>query len=145
MKTRNIVIGAVLFAALASQGAIVYAQFLNLRVRGNTLFGSAVDSDAVADSHALNVDWHFAASTIVCTDAVVLADGGGFELAGVLPGDPCFVGIGPADGGIQNVAANSTFSCISELDAVKLRHCAAGTAVDPADAGYQIRVFSSRP
>lgn len=59
---------------------------------------------------------------------------------GVKRGAPCIVGIGPRDGGIQIVAANSLFGCFSDAnDTAKLRHCPAGTAVDPADAGFVLR------
>ena len=75
----------------------------------------------------------FVSGTIVCTDSAAIT------VTGARAGDACFVGP-PA-----SPAANSTFSCyVSASDAVKVRHCPAGTAVDPASATYYVRVFSAQ-
>lgn len=85
-----------------------------------------------------DVDYDFASSTIVCTDTPAVT------VTGAKVGDPCFVGIGPADGGTQVLTNNSVFTCFVDSDGTaKLRHCAVGTAANPADAGYQLRIISS--
>ena len=75
----------------------------------------------------------FASSTIVCTDSSAIT------VTGALAGDPCFVGPPAA------IANNSSFTCyVSAADAVKVRHCPAGTAIDPASATYFVRVVSGQ-
>lgn len=92
----------------------------------------------ITKSLTVDVDYDFASSTIVCSDTPAAT------ATGVKKGDPCFVGIGPRDGGTQIVTANSVFTCFSDADnTVKLRHCAVGTAANPDDAGYVLRTFSS--
>lgn len=75
----------------------------------------------------------FASSTIVCTDSSAIS------VPGAVAGDACSVGAPAA------IAANSTFSCyVSATDNVKVRHCPAGTAIDPASATYFVRVISGQ-
>ncbi len=88
---------------------------------------------------AVDVDFDFASQTTTCVDS------DNITLAGAKVGDPCFVGIGPGDGGVAIVTANSNFTAyVSAADVAKIRFCAAGTAANPADAGYQVRCVSSR-
>lgn len=89
-----------------------------------------------------DVDYDFAEVDGGCLDSPAVT------VTGAKKGDPCFVGIGPADGGNQMVTSNATFSCYaSASNAAKLRFCAsiagAGYTVDPVDAGYQLRLISS--
>lgn len=86
-----------------------------------------------------DVDYDFPSATIVCNDSTAVT------ATGAKLGDPCFVGIGPRDGGAQIVTANSVFTAyVDAADSVKLRHCAVGTAANPADAGYVVRCISSQ-
>lgn len=106
---------------------------------GATTNVSAARKNRISNAITVDVDHDFAASTIVCTDTPALT------ATGVKKGDPCMVGIGPRDGGTQIVTANSVFNCFSEADnEAKLRHCAVGTAANPADAGYVLRFISSQ-
>jgi hypothetical protein len=113
-------------------------------VKGGLYVGSSsVAGDAknrITNVITADVDHDFAASTIVCTDSTPAT-----TATGVKKGDPCFVGIGPRDGGIAIVTANSVFQAIATADdAVVVRHCAVGTAANPADAGYVVRCISSQ-
>lgn len=131
----RITVVAVLAVAALAVGATQFTRILNLNVLGKTVFGNVAETHAVSKSLVADVDYDFASSTIVCTDTPAVT------LTGAAVGAPCFVGIGPRDGGTQIVTANSTFSCfVDAVDTVKLRHCAVGTAANPADAGYVVRV-----
>lgn len=75
----------------------------------------------------------FASGSIVCTDSA------GITITGAQAGDPCFVGPPAA------IANNSSFTCyVSAADTVKVRHCPAGTSIDPASATYNVRVISNQ-
>lgn len=141
MKTPNLKMWAfVLLVGVASVAlsAVQYTRILNLRVAGLALLGNNSDSNAIDNSQVVDVDYDFASGTIICTDTPATT------ATGVKAGDPCFVGIGPRDGGTQIVTANSVFSCFSDaVDTVKLRHCPVGTAANPVDAGYTLRIISS--
>ena len=126
-------LAAVAFAAPAA------TKILRLYVLSGLTVGTSTASHAVTSTLVADMDYDFASSTIVCTDTPAQT------LTGAKKGDPCFVGIGPRDGGTAIVTDNSVFSCIVTADdAVKLRHCAVGTAIDPVDAGYQARVIGGR-
>lgn len=138
MKRAIAVLFVVLLATLAVAAVPVTVQ------RGRWLFsaglgiGSGSQSDVIDRTQVVDVDYDFAAATIVCNDTPAVT------ATGVKVGDPCFVGVGPRDGGTQIVTANSTFFCFSDaVGTVKLRHCAVGTAANPADAGYTLRIISS--
>lgn len=98
---------------------------------------SDVEKNRITRSLVADISYDFAASTIVCTDTPAVT------LTGAQAGDPCIVGIGPRDGGTPIVTANSAFSCFAQNNSVILRHCAVGTAANPVDAGYTVRVISS--
>jgi hypothetical protein len=101
--------------------------------------GNDTAKNRIADTVTVDVDYDFASGTIVCTDSAAAS------APGVLAGDPCFVGIGPRDGGVQIVTGNSVFTCFSDAtDTAKLRHCPVGTAANPVDAGYVLRFISSQ-
>ena len=100
---------------------------------GNDTTKNQLDNTVTAD-----VDFDFASGTIICTDTPAT------PAVGAKLGDTCFVGIGPRDGGVQIVTANSTFHAfVDAVDTVKLRHCPVGTAANPVDAGYVVRCLSS--
>lgn len=106
---------------------------------GSTGSVATATKNKISAAPTVDVDYDFASSTIVCTDTPAAT------ATGVKKGDPCFVGIGPRDGGTQIVTSNSVFTCFSDADnTAKLRHCAVGTAADPADAGYVLRFISSQ-
>lgn len=131
-----------LFAVLAlgtiAIAATAYTRILNLQVTGKTLLGTTLEGAAIDGTVVADIDYDFANGTIVCTDTPA------HTAAGVKVGDPCFVGIGPRDGGTAIVTDNSVFSAyVSATDAVKLRHCPVGTAANPVDAGYVVRCISA--
>lgn len=132
-------LAVVLFATVAL-GAFAPTRILNLYVLNKLLVGNATESNAIAQSVVADVDYDFASGTIICTDSWAVT------ATGVNKGDPCFVGIGPRDGGTAIVTGNSVFQAIATADnEVKVRHCPVGTAADPADAGYVVRCLSSNP
>lgn len=73
----------------------------------------------------------FTSTTTTCNDS------SGITVTGATTNSECFVGP-PTSGG----STNATYSCYaSAADTVKVRHCAAGTADDPASATYAVIVF----
>lgn len=145
MKKRTIVLlGVLMLAAIAwaAPGPIID---LVPRWAKAGLYLGPTASVATAAANRLtttvtaDIDYDFASSTIVCTDTPA------HTTTGVKKGDPCFVGVGPRDGGTAIVTDNSVFMAIATADnAVKLRHCAVGTAANPVDAGYVVRCFSNQ-
>ncbi len=94
---------------------------------------SATTSNMITRTLGASAVIDFAPSTIVCTDSSAIT------VTGALAGDPCFVGPPTA------IADNSSFTCyVSAADAVKVRHCPAGTAADPSPATYFVRVISGQ-
>lgn len=80
----------------------------------------------------------FASVTITCEDSTAITT------LGARTGDPCFVGPPTTISG-AGTGLHSNFTCyVSAADAVKIRHCAAGTADNPASATYAFRVISSQ-
>lgn len=80
----------------------------------------------------------FASVTITCEDSTAVT------VAGAQTGDPCFVGPPTTISG-AGTGLHSNFTCyVSSADNVKVRHCAAGTADNPASADYRFRVISSQ-
>ena len=102
--------------------------------------GNATETNRITRTVTADVDYNFPSSTIVCNDSWTAT------ATGVKPGDPCFLGLGPRDGGVQSIVAiNSTFMAFSDaVDTVKVRHCPAGTAIDPPDSGFVVRCISSQ-
>lgn len=124
-------------------GALVSIDYGARWVKGGLNIGTTAakgaPSNRITGTVVADVDYDFPSTTIVCNDSWAVA------APGVKKGDPCFVGIGPRDGGVQIVTANSSFSCYSDADdTAKVRHCAAGTAANPADAGYTARFLSAQ-
>lgn len=85
-----------------------------------------------------SITFDFAAVTITCEDST------GITITGAQTGDPCFVGPPTTISG-AGTGLHSSFTCyVSAADTVKVRHCAAGTADNPASALYRVRVISSQ-
>lgn len=80
----------------------------------------------------------FASVTITCEDSAAIT------VTGAAVGDPCFVGPPTTISG-AGTGLHSSFTCyVSAADNVKVRHCAAGTADNPASATFYVRVISSQ-
>jgi hypothetical protein len=76
----------------------------------------------------------FATATTTCTES------SGITVTGATTNDSCVIGP-PTSGGSTNAA----YTCyVSAADTVKARHCAAGTADDPASATFKGFVISSQ-
>ena len=107
---------------------------------GPTASVATATKNRITNTVTADVDYDFPAGTIVCTDTPAT------PAAGVKAGDPCFLGLGPRDGGVQSIVAiNSTFMAFSDaVDTVKVRHCPAGTAINPPDSGFVVRCISSQ-
>lgn len=113
--------------------AFAPSRMLNLFVLNKLLVGNGTEANAVTKVFSASATIDFVSGTIVCTDST------GITVTGAVANDACFVGP-PA-----SPAANSTFSCyVSAADTVKVRHCPAGTVVDPASATYYVRVVSAQ-
>lgn len=80
----------------------------------------------------------FASVTITCEDSA------GITVTGAQTGDACFVGAPTTISG-AGTGLHSSFTCyVSAADTVKVRHCAAGTADNPASATFYVRVISAQ-
>lgn len=85
-----------------------------------------------------SITFDFASVTITCEDST------GITVTGAQTGDPCFVGPPTTISG-AGTGLHSSFTCyVSAADTVKVRHCAAGTADNPASATYLVRVISNQ-
>lgn len=83
-----------------------------------------------------SITFDFASVTITCEDST------GITVTGAAVNDPCFVGPPTTISG-AGTGLHSSFTCyVSAADTVKVRHCAAGTADNPASATYTVRVIS---
>ena len=109
-----------LFASLAF-GATQFTRILNLNVAGKTMLGTTTETaNAITKSLGGSIAFDFASVTITCEDST------GITVTGAVAGD-------------------ASFSCyVSAADTVKVRHCAAGTADNPASATFYVRVFSAQ-
>ena len=107
---------------------------------GPTASVATASKNKITATVTADVDYNFPSGTIVCTDTPAT------PAVGVKAGDPCFLGMGPRDGGVQSIVAiNSTFMAFSDaVNTVKVRHCPAGTAIDPPDSGFVVRCISSQ-
>ena len=131
-------ISIALLATLAL-GATQYTRNLNLQVVGRTLLGTTTESNnLITRSLGGSIAFDFASVTITCEDST------GITVTGAVAGDACHVGAPTTISG-AGTGLHSTFSCyVSAADTVKVRHCAAGTADNPASATYYVRVFSAQ-
>lgn len=105
---------------------------------------SLIGTDARINAHRITralggeITFDFASTTITCEDSTAIA------IVGARTGDACFVGPPTTISG-AGTGLHSTFSCyVSATDAVKVRHCAAGTADNPASALFKVRVISAQ-
>lgn len=96
--------------------------------------GIVATANVVTNVYAGSLTFDFANTTIQCEDSSAIT------VTGAQVGDPCFVGI---DSATVN-AAHSSFTCFALANAVKIRHCPAGTATNPTEAVFRVRVISSR-
>jgi hypothetical protein len=128
-------------AALFAVGVVAQSN-VELRLvpqvfRGGFWSGSAASATAaniVTGVYAGSVTTDFASTTIQCEDSAAIT------VTGAQAGDPCFVGF---DSATVN-AAHSSFTCYALANQAKVRHCPAGTATNPAEAVFRVRVISSR-
>lgn len=131
MKRLSLV--AVFLLGITALAATQFTRLLNLQVSGKTLLGSATEANAITHSYSGSAVVDFASRTITCEDSTAIT------VTGAVVGDACHVGTPAAP------AVNSTFTCyVSAADAVRVRHCPAGTASDPASATYFVRVISAQ-
>lgn len=126
----------VLVASMA-WGATVYTNiFRNLQVKGPILIGNTA-ANAIDAALVGSIAFDFASVTITCEDST------GITVTGAVAGDPCFVGAPTTVSG-AGTGLHSSFTCyVSATDTVKVRHCAAGTADNPASATFNVRVLSA--
>lgn len=97
-----------------------------------------VNANRITRSMGGSITFDFASTTITCEDST------GITVTGARAGDACFVGAPTTISG-AGTGLHSTFSCyVSASDTVKVRHCAAGTADNPASATFYVRVFSAQ-
>lgn len=143
--TSMMIVGFLVLAALAfaAPGPTIDVMPRWLRAGlyiGPTASVATATKNRITNTVTADVDYNFPSATIVCNDSWTVT------ATGVKPGDPCFLGLGPRDGGVQSIVAiNSTFMAFSDaVDTVKVRHCPAGTAIDPPDSGFVVRCISSQ-
>lgn len=98
-----------------------------------------INADRITRSLGATATIDFAAGTILCDLSSAIT------VRGARTGDPCFVGAPTTLGYDGGAGLNATFTCfVSANDAVKVKHCPAGTADDPPSASYQVRVISAQ-
>ena len=86
-----------------------------------------------------SITFDFASQSILCEDST------GITVTGAAVNDPCFVGM-PTTLTASGLGRDATYSCyVSAADTVKVRHCPAGTADNPASATCTVRVISPAP
>lgn len=134
-------LGFIAWAAPGTIGAIDYStRWLKAGVAlGPTAAVATADKNRLASTVSADIDWDFANTTIVCNDSA------NHTVTGAKVGMPCFVGVGPRDGGSIVAVANSTFQArVTAADTVVLRHCPAGTAINPDDAGFVVTCIGNQ-
>jgi len=131
-------LAAVAFGAASTIGAVdASARWM----KSGAFFGTTAGKtpgNRVSAAYSGSIAFDFANVTITCEDST------GITVTGAVAGDACFVGPPTTISG-AGTGLHSTFSCyVSAADTVKVRHCAAGTADNPASATYYVRVFSAQ-
>jgi hypothetical protein len=136
--TRFALVAAVVLGTIAF-AATQFTRIFNLQVQGKSLFGTTTEtSNVVTRVLGGSIAFDFASVTITCEDST------GITVTGALAGDACFVGPPTTISG-AGTGLHSSFTCyVSAADTVKVRHCAAGTADNPASATYYVRVISAQ-
>lgn len=95
--------------------------------------GLLSSSNRVTNMLSGSITHDFASQTITC------ADSANITVTGAQVGDPCFVGPPAAP------VANTQYTCyVSAADTVVVRFCPAGTAANPANVEYKVRVISNQ-
>ena len=98
-----------------------------------------INADRITRTLGATATVDFAAGTILCDLSSAIT------VLGARTGDPCHVGAPTTLGYDGGAGLNATFTChVSANDAVKIKHCPAGTADYPPSASYQVRVISSQ-
>lgn len=98
-----------------------------------------INADRITRTLGATATVDFAAGTILCDLSSAIT------VLGARTGDPCHVGTPTTLGYDGGAGLNATFTCfVSANDAVKIKHCPAGTPDDPPSASYQVRVISSQ-
>lgn len=138
-KLTGFILIATILGATLALAATQYTRLLALNVLGKTLLGTTTEtSNVITKSLGGSITFDFASVTITCEDST------GITVTGAVAGDACHVGAPTTISG-AGTGLHSTFSCyVSAADTVKVRHCAAGTADNPASATYFVRVFSAQ-
>lgn len=132
-------VGLIVCVATLAFAATQYSIDNNIFVRGKTLLGTTTETNnAITKSLGGSIAFDFASVTITCEDST------GITVTGAVAGDACFVGPPTTISG-AGTGLHSSFTCyVSAADTVKVRHCAAGTADNPASATFYVRVFSAQ-
>lgn len=135
---KRIVFVALLVLSALAFGATQFTKILNLQVTGKSMLGSSTETNAITRTLSGSIAFDFASVTITCEDST------GITVTGAVAGDACFVGPPTTVSG-AGTGLHSSFTCyVSAADTVKVRHCAAGTADNPASATYYVRVISAQ-
>lgn len=132
-----LIAAAVVVASVAFAAATIHHEAQVFRGgfwAGLTASKTAANKVAGMYAASATIDFADAGTGVVCEDSSAIT------VTGAQVGDPCVVGIDSA----TVAAGNSTFSCYALADQAKVRHCPAGTAVDPTSATFRVRVISSR-
>lgn len=133
-------LGVLLLALVAVAAVPATVQRGRWLFLGGVGIGSGGDAagNLVTKTLGGSIAFDFASVTITCEDST------GIAVTGARTGDACFVGAPTTVSG-AGTGLHSTFSCyVSAADTVKVRHCAAGTADNPASATYFVRVISGQ-
>lgn len=135
---KRIAFVALLVLSALAFGATQFTKILNLQVTGKSMLGSSTETNAITRTLSGSIAFDFASVTITCEDST------GITVTGAVAGDACFVGPPTTVSG-AGTGLHSSFTCyVSAADTVKVRHCAAGTADNPASATYYVRVISAQ-
>ncbi len=143
MKTRLIILGVLVFSAIAFAVAPYNKDQIGRWIQGSlyvmppSLAAGVTSTNAVTRMLAGSESMNFGELTITCADST------GHTVTGAQIGDPCFVGV-PADAtdaGFTNI----TLSCyVSAANTIKVHACAAGTAVNLSTLTFTTRIISNQ-
>lgn len=137
MRKLGLAVVAVALFAVSAHAAALTLHYIAQSFRGGAFFGitaSKTSGNILKGAYEASASIDFGSVTITCEDSAAIT------VTGAQVGDPCFVGI---DSATVN-AANSSFTCYALANQVKVRHCSHGSASNPAEAVYRVRVISSR-
>ncbi len=143
MKKRILFLGVLLVSALALAVGPYNKDQIGRWIQGPlyvmppSLAAGVTTTNAVTRMLAGSESMNFGEVTITCADST------GHTVTGAQIGDPCFVGV-PADATDAGYV-NVTLSCyVSAANTVKVRACAAGTAVNLSPLTYTTRIISNQ-